>query len=138
MLEEAPDIIKHYLGWARVSALSRLRRRPAPSALVERIHCNGPISQRREEVIIGVAVIGEAVYKGKASSDSGPVWRLKSELERVPMKIGMGINVGKHLIKSIVRRRLSQENIRSKSWCKDAFWNLERTSPLSCLLPSLR
>lgn len=81
MVQKAPNISKHCTGRARISTLRLFGRRPPPSSLVEGIDCNAASGKRWKEVVVGVAVVGEAVHESKASFDIGSWWGLKSELE---------------------------------------------------------
>lgn len=77
MIKKASDISEHSAGRTGISTLAFLSGRPTPASLVEGIDYNAAGGQRREKVIISVAMVIKAMHEDKASSDIGSRWRLR-------------------------------------------------------------
>lgn len=57
------NVSKHSRGWTREAALGRSMDRTSPSSLIKRMDLNISTSEGREEGLITVYMVGEAVYE---------------------------------------------------------------------------
>jgi hypothetical protein len=57
------NVFKHSRGWTREAALGRSMDRTSPSSLIKPMSLNITTSEGREEGVIAVYMVGEAVYE---------------------------------------------------------------------------
>jgi hypothetical protein len=59
--QKASNVSKYCAGRASISALRLFGRRLTPSSLVEGVDCDAARGKRWEEVVVGIAMVREAV-----------------------------------------------------------------------------